>query len=221
MGWGANVNKVNADGQSVLVVACKKKNGHNIEVVRCLLAEGADPGLPDDEGRTPLIAASEAGLTDVVKVLLDVGKKKESTSSPLHDDVEAGDGIHKVTRDTCALSEASKSGHLDIVGLLLDHGADPNPTCHQSPLLAVGSSVCFFSWLTNDYCRRRAGAWSTTTSLGSWSTKVPTSIIVTNPADRSSSKRANRPGNSKRANRPGGTTPSTEFAGSSTTVPST
>ncbi|MEI5097972.1 ankyrin repeat domain-containing protein [Streptomyces sp. PmtG] len=83
--------------------------GH-AEVVRLLLAAGADP--EQDVGasaqETPLVLAAARGDTGVVRLLLDAGA---------HPDTRRGGAA-------TALMVAAMEGHTDAVALLLDRGAD-------------------------------------------------------------------------------------------------
>ncbi len=64
--WGAPVNAVGRRGRSALHYAAAA--GH-IEVMRVLLAHGADPGLTDEAGATPLDLARKAGKTAAARLL--------------------------------------------------------------------------------------------------------------------------------------------------------
>ncbi|CAI0650287.1 unnamed protein product, partial [Colletotrichum noveboracense] len=85
--------------------ACK--NG-NAELVEMLLGIGADTGIENNYGSTPLNAASYNGHMDVVKLLLDKGA-----------DVAVADN-----NGWTPLYAASINGHMDVVKLVLDKGAD-------------------------------------------------------------------------------------------------
>lgn len=88
--------------------------GH-AEIVRMLLAAGADPNHKDWMGKTPLAQAIQEDKADVVRVLLEAGASLES------DD------------DDSLLSAAVWQGHGQIVDLLLEHGVDPNEQRKNSP----------------------------------------------------------------------------------------
>ena len=83
----------------------------HIDIVRLLLDKGADPNIPDEFRKTPLIWASLGdGHIEIVKLLLDRGVD-----------------INIVSKyGQSALAYASYFGNTDIVKLLLDKGADPN-----------------------------------------------------------------------------------------------
>ena len=75
-----------------------------------LINSGADINSKDRMGETPLIEASEEGLTEVVRVLVD---KKVNLNAV---------NVRKRT----ALSRAASKGYTEIVKILVDAGADIN-----------------------------------------------------------------------------------------------
>ena len=93
-----------------------------LERVKELIGQGADPNSIDQDGRTALMFASFNGHTETVRLLLDEG-------------AEVG------TRDAMgrtALLYASTGPFAETVKLLLDHHADPNIVDHDehfSPLM--------------------------------------------------------------------------------------
>ena len=80
------------------------------EVVKALLANGADVNAKDKYGATALMVASEKSYLEVVKALLAKGA-----------DVNAKDN-----NGVTALMVASGNGHTEVVNLLLANGADVN-----------------------------------------------------------------------------------------------
>ena len=94
----------NNDKNQALREACE--NG-NLEQVRRLLSQGADPNTETPDW-TPLMLASGEGHAEIVKVLLTEGA-----------DINA-----KTNDNETALIRAAKWGHAEIVTLLLDKGAD-------------------------------------------------------------------------------------------------
>jgi ankyrin repeat protein len=84
--------------------------GGYVEVVKFLLAIGADVNAKDEVGMTALGGASIGGHIKIVRLLLDNGA-----------DVNARDKFGGT-----ALILASLDGHTEIMALLLDKGADVN-----------------------------------------------------------------------------------------------
>jgi ankyrin repeat protein len=73
-----------------------------------LLEKGADLAVPDNDGWTPLNAASDSGHIEVVKLLLE----------------EGADHAVQINDGWTPLNNASANGHIKVVGLLLEEGAD-------------------------------------------------------------------------------------------------
>ena len=82
----------------------------DLDVVRTLLAKGADVNSKDEDGVTALIMAFEGGHLDIARTLLAKGADVNS----------------KDKRGVTALMMASGGGHLDVVRTLLAKGADVN-----------------------------------------------------------------------------------------------
>jgi len=72
-----DVNHVNNPGWTALMEAVmKKKRGPiHAEIVKALLAAGANPNLPDHAGLTPLVHAERAGNTELAALLRAAGGK--------------------------------------------------------------------------------------------------------------------------------------------------
>lgn len=87
---------------------------NHIEAARLLLAAGAEPNLKDDEGYSPLRVCAQKGYLEMARLLLLCGANKT-----IH---EAGGG----GSDFNALGMAAYSLNVDMVRLLLAHGADPH-----------------------------------------------------------------------------------------------
>lgn len=82
--------------------------GHR-DVIRALLDYGADPHIPNKNGRTPLHLACKENGSAALRMLLEYGADLSICDR---------DGL-------TALHIASKYGCLEVMRLLLDHGADP------------------------------------------------------------------------------------------------
>lgn len=110
-GSGANTSTTStASCESALTLACE--NGHT-DVVDALIKAGADPDQGDpDKGFTPLMKAARTGQLCTVQYLL--------LNCPQVD-------INRTTtgNEHNSLSLACQNGHLSVVELLLQHGANP------------------------------------------------------------------------------------------------
>ncbi|KAF5620453.1 ankyrin protein [Fusarium sp. NRRL 52700] len=104
---GCQVNAEHEDGSTALSVAADL---NDLDMVECLVSHGADPSKPDYE--TPLHIAVDWGNLEMAEIIL---------SSRFFSDIDA-----KGEKGYTALGIAATTGRLDIVSMLLDHGADPN-----------------------------------------------------------------------------------------------
>ena len=106
-------------------------------VATLLLERGADPNAERFDKETPLHTASRRGFIDIVRSLLYYGADSNHPNAfgitPLYDAVLAGhDEIIQLLLDLpdsnswTVLPAASREGYKDVVGLLLDRGADAN-----------------------------------------------------------------------------------------------
>jgi ankyrin repeat protein len=116
----ASVNERSARNSTALAFACgygaRSRHHPNAKVVELLLQHGADPNIPTN-GSPPLHWASQAGLADIVELLLKNGASVNERSA----------------RNNTALVFACGYGdrnlyrpNAKVVELLLQHGADPN-----------------------------------------------------------------------------------------------
>jgi ankyrin repeat protein len=103
---GADVNEQEDSEGTVLMMAASRKD---IEVVKVLLANGADINAKSKDGRTALMAAAY-GDAKITKLLLDRGADVRTKTEDGH----------------TALLSAVMAGSADAVKMLLDKGADVN-----------------------------------------------------------------------------------------------
>ncbi len=96
------------DGDPLLIAVFM----NHVEAVRLLLAAGADPNVQDDEGGAPLRFCAEKGYLEMARLLLHCGANKT-----IHEG-GAPSGMN-------ALGFAATRLNVDMVRLLLGHGADP------------------------------------------------------------------------------------------------
>ena len=151
---GANVNwcgPTDLERASPLIEAVTY---HKIEVVKLLIDEGACIDQTDWAGRTALQYASFSGCVDGVKLLLDNGADVNSADEygttsliyviryGVHDVattsiakllIERGADLDKLDADgETPLNMAVRNNMLEIVKLLIDHGASPTHDPHLS-----------------------------------------------------------------------------------------
>lgn len=103
---GTKVDAVDPDGHTALMFAAF--NGHS-DIVLQLLEEGAELDLRDFMGRTALLYASTGPFPETVKILLDKGAQPNVVDSDEH---------------FSPLMHAAAEGHLHVVKVLLEYGAD-------------------------------------------------------------------------------------------------
>ena len=100
----------------------------NLEIVRLLLAAGADPNLRT-LSRTPMSLAARTGDVEVVQLLLAAGAKTSGECwSPLSKLPRPKGGLAFCHN---AIHEASEKGFTDVVRLLCSKGADTSVTNHE------------------------------------------------------------------------------------------
>ena len=107
---GVQRDKVDVYGRSALHYA--SINGHSA-VCQRLIEEGLTPDALDLDNCTPLIYATLRGSVECVGVLLEIGRVSAQTTV--------------LNGDLMPLSLAARSGHYDVVVLLLQHGAPSLP----------------------------------------------------------------------------------------------
>ena len=136
------------------------------EVVRVLLAEGADANAGQDEA---LRGAAGAGYVDVVRVLLAVGADVHAREDEAlrgaagagYVDVvrvllAAGADVH--AREDEALRRAAKYGHVEVIRVLLEYGADVFAKEEEAMVAAArGRHVKVLRLLHNERTLRKSG----------------------------------------------------------------
>lgn len=148
---GADVHAQTQTGDTALTYACE--NGHT-DVADVLMCYGAELEHESEGGRTPLMKACRAGHICTIKFLISKGAdvNRQSTSNdhtPLslacaggHQAVvevllkNGSDPFHKLKDNSTMLIEASKSGHIGVVQLLLDY-----PKSMVSPAAAAAAAA--------------------------------------------------------------------------------
>ncbi|MFO0587018.1 MAG: ankyrin repeat domain-containing protein [Polyangiaceae bacterium] len=108
--YGADVNRWDAEHASTPLLNAVFRE--HIEAVRLLLSAGADPNVRGDEGDSPLRWCAQNGLVEMARLLLLCGADKT---------IHEGGGPTGMN----ALGFAATRLDVDMVGLLLSHGANP------------------------------------------------------------------------------------------------
>jgi ankyrin repeat protein len=106
---GANADERASDGATALLWAA---HTGDLELVRALIAKGADPTLPNDYGATPLSAAAVEGDRALIEALLDAGADVESPNA----------------EGQTVLMVVARTGRVDTAKLLIERGARVNAT---------------------------------------------------------------------------------------------
>src|SRR5580658_9743900 len=138
---GADINQGDADGNNPLLIAIL--NNHD-ELALMLIDKGADVNAANKDGRGPLFAAVDAHDVDwsdrpLVKEAdkvssLDVIKSLIEHKANVNAQLTAASIIKKAAQDSAdrtlstgatPFMRAARSGDVEVMHLLLDHGADP------------------------------------------------------------------------------------------------
>ncbi|MBK9266466.1 MAG: ankyrin repeat domain-containing protein [Polyangiaceae bacterium] len=109
--YGADVNRWDEEHASTPLLTAVFNN--HIDAVRILLAAGADPNVRGDEGESPLRLCAEKGYLAMARLLLHCGANKT---------IHEGGGPAGMN----ALGFAATRLNVEMVKLLLAHGADPH-----------------------------------------------------------------------------------------------
>ena len=168
---GVDPDVCDSKGEAPIGTVCAaiSRCPHNIcinETATLLLQHHADPNIADNNGITPLIAASKNGCAKIISTLLkasaDPTIADNNGQTPLiaasgkgHDGIistllQAGADPNKADNNgRIPLIAASEKGHNGIVSTLLQAGADPNKADNngRTPLIAAsenGHNVVLF-----------------------------------------------------------------------------
>jgi len=148
-GTDVNTKGKGSGDETPLFAAIRADNADNSDVAKFLIAKGADVNAKDKNGQTPLHEACEHGMRNMVELLIaegaDVNAKDNGGATPLHLMFYSGrcrmdvaelliaKGANVNAKLTSGrwmgltpLHYAVESGHMKIVGLLIDKGADIN-----------------------------------------------------------------------------------------------
>jgi ankyrin len=136
---GADVNQASADSTSPLLIAIV--NGH-YELASMLIERGANPNIADANGRSPLYAAidlrniqwSQAPAPELpqathlamIKQLLTAGADPSIKMTGKVGHRGSFDMRWSDLKGGTAFSRAAWNGDIEVMKLLMEHGADPN-----------------------------------------------------------------------------------------------
>lgn len=109
-----------ADGDTALLMAVRRGD---VDAVWALLDRGADVRLPNRNGETPALVAVRAGAIDILRALLTKGLDLNASAPPLERGYMIASLVSKGVPPPL-LVEAARNGHAELVGLLLDAGAE-------------------------------------------------------------------------------------------------
>ena len=143
---GSDVNWQNAMGVTSLMTAAQLTPEDAVKAISMLIEAEADPNLKDNSGRTALYLAVQTANAEAAKLLIDAGAVMNAADNdgitPFALAAESGlaklVGMYLSYPDfdvdlqdeigRTALMLASEKGHIDVVKLLLDAGADVKVT---------------------------------------------------------------------------------------------
>lgn len=171
----ANVNQVTNYGWSPLLTATQNRH---YQLAAYLLSRGANPNLPNKGGWTPLYLATdnrniESGDypvrkpdmddLDFIKLLIEKGASVNARICGVDSSDQACKGDTTETRTNFTMQwlyedgatpflRAAQSGDLNLMKLLLAHGADPKiATAHNDTALAVASGIGWVEGITFEW----------------------------------------------------------------------
>jgi hypothetical protein len=110
------------------------ERARSLQIIRLLLSSGADPNLPT-LCRSPLSLAAAAGDGEVVEILLAAGADPAgpcwSPLSRLPGDKQRVGLAERPGFHSNAIHEAAQKGHVEVVRLLCEGGANPSARNHE------------------------------------------------------------------------------------------
>ena len=172
---GANVNQVTHYGWTPLLTATQNRH---YKIATYLLEKGANPNIQNNGGWSPLYIATdnrniEGGdyparkpdmdHLDFIKTLLDKGANVNVRVCGIRSTATNCTGDSTETRTNFTMQwlqedgatpflRASQSGDVDLMKLLLAHGADPKiETAHHVSALAVASGIAWVEGVTYEW----------------------------------------------------------------------
>ncbi len=172
---GANVNQVTHYGWTPLLTATQNRH---YKIATYLLEKGANPNIQNNGGWSPLYIATdnrniEGGdyparkpdmdHLDFIKTLLDKGANVNVRVCGIRSTATNCSGDSTETRTNFTMQwlqedgatpflRASQSGDVDLMKLLLAHGADPKiETAHHVSALAVASGIAWVEGVTYEW----------------------------------------------------------------------
>lgn len=142
---GADINLTDLNGCTPLRHACSQQH---LEIAIFLLDKGADPTIADNETSTRLYWACQTGSLALISLLVEKGAKKtintarNDGATPLYVCSEcsqpkiatyllengARDSVNVKYKGNTSLHVAAAKGNIEVLQLLLDHGADLGAT---------------------------------------------------------------------------------------------
>jgi ankyrin repeat protein len=146
--------------------------GNRASAVKLLLAAGADPNTMPRRRGAPLSLAIHYGNPEIVRMLLSAGAKVN---------------YQKAREYFTALMEAINEDRIDIVRLLLDHGADPNKGADMMLPLQLAKSLPMIQLLVAYHANVKAKTrfWGDTPlfSQVQWHRSASVEYLLTHGAD--------------------------------------
>jgi len=135
----ADVNRRAAGSSGITPLIAGIRSGDE-RIVRFLVMKGADVNIADTKGMTPLMAAAEGGNEQIVGLLLKKGAYIEGRKPPAKKDAKdtkAGKAEEPVQPKVTPLMYAVVQGHVPVIRLLIEQGADINcrDSLQRTPLM--------------------------------------------------------------------------------------